>query len=155
MVKHSLSFVQCDVSFCSVILNIHFCYAARAFLIFWQEEDSVSVTRRDDIVVQACQPTVGDVEKIKFQRQVYEGIVAEVGTLYAIKSKAAAFLRGEYTPFSHKRPASPPSELTHSKQDKENIMPQRSGRGHGRGRGGGKSAQAEVGKLTGMVVDME
>ena len=56
-----------------------------------------------------------------------------------------AFLRGEYTPFSRKRPASPSSELTSAKkskedmeEDKENNTPRRSGCGRGRGRGQGR-----------------
>ena len=90
------------------------------------------------MIEQVCEPAVGDVVKVKFHRQVCEGMVAEVGTPKTVKSKEEAFLRGEYTPFSRKRPASPPSELTNAKKskvDKENVTPQRSGRGHGRGRG--------------------
>ena len=113
-------------------------YVAKAFLIYWKEEDSVSVTHRDDMVEQLCEPTVSDVVEVKYQRQVCEGMVAEVGTPDAIKSKEEASLRGDYTQFSHKRPASPSSELTSakkSKEDIENVTPLRSGRGQGRGRG--------------------
>lgn len=123
-------------------------YAAKAFLIYWKEEDSVSVTRRDDMVEQVCEPAVGDVVKVKYQRQVCQGMVAEVGTLDAIKLKEEAFLRGEYTPFSRKRPASPSSDLTSakkSKEDKENTTPQRNGRGRGRGRGRGKTSTGRGG----------
>ena len=43
-------------------------------MIYWKEEDSVSVTRRDDMVEQVCEPSVGDVVKVKYQRQIYEGV---------------------------------------------------------------------------------
>ena len=76
-------------------------------MIYWKEEDSVSITRRDDMVEQVCEPSVGDVVKVKYQRHIYEGVVAEVGTPNATNLKEEAFLRGEYTPFSRKRPASP------------------------------------------------
>ena len=59
-------------------------------------------------------------------------------------------MKGEYTPFSRKRPASPSSELTtakKSKEDKENITP----RGHGQG----KPALADVEELIGVVEDVE
>ena len=71
-------------------------------MIYWKEEDSVSVTCRDDMVEEVCEPAVGDVVKVEYQHQVCKGMVAEVGTLDAIKLKEEAFLRGEYTPFSRK-----------------------------------------------------
>ena len=58
-------------------------YAVQAFLIY----NSVSVTRRDDMVEQVCEPTVGDVVKTKFQHPVCEGMVAEIGIPEAIKLK--------------------------------------------------------------------
>ncbi len=103
------------------------------------------------MVEQVCEPSVGDVVKVKYQRQICEGVVAEVGTPDAMNSKEEAFLRGEYTPFSRKRPASPSSDLTvakKSKEDKENVTPRGRGRGHGcrrdktsTGRGGGTDSR--------------
>ena len=103
------------------------------------------------MVEQVCEPSVGDVVKVKYQRQIYEGVVAEVGTPDAMNLKEEAFLRGEYTPFSRKRPASPSSDLTvakKSKEDKENVTPRGRGRGRGckrdktsTGRGGGTDSR--------------
>ena len=42
------------------------CHTARAYLVYWEKEDSVSVTRRYDMVEQVSEPTVGDMVKIKF-----------------------------------------------------------------------------------------
>ena len=70
-------------------------HTARAYLVYWEKEDSVSVTRRYDMVEQVSEPAVRDVVKIKFQHQVCEGVLAEVGTPRAMKSKEEAFLRGE------------------------------------------------------------
>ena len=64
-----------------------FTCVAKVFLIYWKEEDSVSITRRDDMIEQVCEPSVGDVVKVKYQRQICEGTVAEVGTPDAIESK--------------------------------------------------------------------
>ena len=83
------------------------------YLVYWKEEDSVSVTHRGDMAKQVSEPAVGDAVKITFQHQVCEGVLAEVGTPRTMRSKEEAFLRGEYTPFSGKRPAppvSPPSD---------------------------------------------
>ena len=138
-----------------IYIQVHLCHAGRAYLIYWEEEDSVSVTRRDNMVEQVCEPAGGDVMKIKFQCQVYKGTVAEVGTPEAIKSKEETFLRGVYAPFFRKQPASPPSELTSAKKskvDKENVTPQRSGRERGWGRG--KRAQAEIEEPRCVVKDM-
>ena len=85
-----------------IYIHVHLCHASRAYLIYWEDNDSVSVTRRDDMVEQVCEPAVSDIVKIKFQRQVCKGMVAEVGTPEAIKSKEEVFLRREYTPFSRK-----------------------------------------------------
>ena len=97
------------------------CHTARAYLIHWKEEDSVSVIRRDDMIEQVSEPAV-DVVKVKFQHQVCEGVLAEVGTLRAMNAKEEAFLNGEYTPFSRRRQASPPEspslELTNAKRAK-------------------------------------
>ena len=84
-VKHSL---QCALSVRGrftlsfyIYIQVYLCHAGRAYLIYWEEEDSVSVTRRDNRV---CEPAGGDVVKIKFQCQVCKGMVAEVGTPEAI-----------------------------------------------------------------------
>ena len=63
------------------------CHTARAYLIHWKEEDSVSVIRRDDMIEQVSEPAVGDVVEIKFRLQVCEGVLAEVGTLMAMNGK--------------------------------------------------------------------
>ena len=127
---------------------------ARVFLIYWKEEDSVSVTRIDDMLEQRCEPAVGGTVKIRFGRQVCKGIVADKGTIQAIRAKEEQFLKGEYTPFSHKRHKSPQQGLStkRRKEDKENNIPARGrelnmtsrgqgvnrcGRGAGRARGGG------------------
>ena len=57
------------------------------------------------MIEQVSEPAVGDVVKIKFQCQVCEGVLAEVGTLTAMNAKEEAFLSGEYTPFSRKQQA--------------------------------------------------
>ena len=46
--------------------------------------------------------------KIKFQPQICEVVLAEIGTLRAMNAKEKTFLSEEYTPFSSKRQASPP-----------------------------------------------
>lgn len=56
---------QCAVSFYTV-LNICMFMQLEDFLIYWEEEDSVNITRRDDMVDQECEPAVGDVAKVKF-----------------------------------------------------------------------------------------
>ena len=85
-----------------IYIHVHLYHAGRAYLIYWEDDDSVSVIRRDDMVEQLCESAVSDIVKIKFQRQVCKGMVAEVGTPEAIRSKEEAFLRGEYTSFSCK-----------------------------------------------------
>ena len=64
----------------------------------------VSLARLDDMVDQDSEPKVGDSVKVRFQRLVCQGQVAEVGTAQVIQHD---FLDGTYTPFSRKRPASP------------------------------------------------
>ena len=49
---------------------------------------------RYNVVEQVSEPAVGDVVKIKFQHQVCKGVLAEVGTPRAMKSREEAFLRG-------------------------------------------------------------
>ena len=82
------------------------------FLIFWKEEDSISLARLDDMVDQDGEPKVGDSVKVRFQCLVCQE-VAEVGTAQVIQQRVNDFLDGTYTPFSQKRPAStlPPSVL--------------------------------------------
>ena len=119
--------------------------AGKAFLIYWKEEDSVSLARLEDMVEQDGEPNVGDMVKVKFQCLVYQGQVAEVGTIQTIQRKVESFLDGTYTPFSRKRAGSPPPEadVVTAKRvnvDKENVTSHRLGqgraqRGTGRGRG--------------------
>ena len=70
---------MCSVSvrlFYIIILciNIHVhtmsYHTVRAYLVYWKEEDSVSVTHRDDMVEQVPEPAVGDMVKIKSQHQI-------------------------------------------------------------------------------------
>ena len=74
------------------------------------------------MIEQVSEPAVGDVVKVKFQRRVCRGMLAEVGTRRAMNAKEEAFLSGKYTPFSRKRQASPlespSSELTNAKKAK-------------------------------------
>ena len=137
---------------------------ARAFLIYWNEEDSVSVTRIDDMLEQRCEPAVGDTVKIRFGRQVCKGTVADKGTTQAIRAKKEQFMKGEYTPFSRKRPKSPQQgpSTKRRKEDKENnTLAQGRGlnmtsRGRGvnrRGRGAGRARGGGYGKKTsGMYI---
>ena len=67
------------------------CVFSKVFFIYWKEEDSVSITHRDDMIEQVCEPSVGDVVKVNYQHQICEGMVAKVGTPDAIKSKEEAF----------------------------------------------------------------
>ena len=59
------------------------------------------------MVDQDGEPKVGDSVKVRFQRFVCQGQVAEVGTAQVIQQRVNDFLDGTYTPFSQKRPASP------------------------------------------------
>ena len=77
------------------------------FLIYWKEEDSISLVRLDDIVDQDGEPKVGDSIKVQFQRLVCQGQVAEVGTAQVIQQRVNDFLDETHTPFSRVRPASP------------------------------------------------
>ena len=78
------------------------------FLIYWKEEDSISLVRLDDMVDQDGEPKVGDSIKVQFQLLVCQGQVAEVGSAQVIQQRVNDFLDGTYTPYSRKRPASPP-----------------------------------------------
>ena len=134
----------------NLCMYMYFPNPARSFLIYWKEEDSVSVTQVGDMLEQKCEPAVGDTVKIRFGRQVCKGIVADVGTTQAIRAKEEQFLKGEYTPFSRKRPTSPQQgpSTKRRKEDKENNTPARgrglntTSRGRGvnrRGRGAGRA----------------
>ena len=96
----------------------------------------------------------GDTVKIKFQRQVCEGMVAEIGTLEAIKSKEEAFLRGQYTPFSrndqlHHHPNLPVPKK--AKKIRRMLLLKEVDVDEGEE----KPAQAEVEEPTSMVEDVE
>ena len=41
-------------------------YSYRAYFVYWEKEDGVSVTRRYDMVKQVSEPAIGDVVQIKF-----------------------------------------------------------------------------------------
>ena len=115
-------------------------------MIYWKEEDSVSLARLDNVVDQDGEPNVGDSVKVRFQRLVCQGQVAEVGTLQVIQQRVNDFLDGTYTPFSRKRPASPLplSEISAAKRvstDKENVTHHKRGRGRGQV-GAGRASRA-------------
>ena len=59
---------------CFTWISVH---AGKAFLVYWKEEDSVSLARLEDMVEQNSEPKVGDKVKVKFQRLVCQGQVAE------------------------------------------------------------------------------
>ena len=70
------------------------------FLIYWKEEDSISLVRLDDIVDQDGEPKVGDSIKVQFQRLVCQRQVAEVGSAQVIQQRVNDFLDETHTPFS-------------------------------------------------------
>ena len=64
-------------------------HAGKAFLVYWKEEDSVSLARLEDMVEQNGEPKVGDTVKVKFQRLVCQGQVAEVGSTDVIQLRTS------------------------------------------------------------------
>ena len=79
----------------------------KAFLIFWKEENSVSLAWLDDMVDQDGKPKVRDSVKVQFRCLVCQGQVAEIGSAQVIQQRVNDFLDGTYTFVSRKRPASP------------------------------------------------